>query len=99
MVSEWLKLSPERKTIVFGATIKHCEEMTAKFLDAGVMAAVYTSETTEDERVRLLAAVFDGTLMNYRWCSECCAAMAASWTDNGEAWEARARLGRKSSNV
>ena len=26
-------------------------------------------------------------------------AMAASWTDNGEAWEARARLGRKSSNV
>jgi len=56
-------------------------------------------EIVPGERVRLLAAVFDGTLMNYRWCSECCAAMAASWTDNGEAWEARARLGRKSSNV
>lgn len=54
VVSEWLKLSSERKTIVFGATIKHCEEMAAKFLDAGVMAAVYTSETKEDERLRLL---------------------------------------------
>ena len=47
-------------------------------------------------RPRLLAAVFDGTMMSYRWCSECCAAMAASWTDNGDAWEARARLGRES---
>lgn len=55
VVSEWLKLSSDRKTIVFGATIKHCEEMCAKFMDAGVMAAVYTSETKEDERVRLLA--------------------------------------------
>ena len=25
--------------------------------------------------------------------------MAASWTDDGEAWEARARLGRESSNA
>ena len=49
--------------------------------------------------MRLLAAVFDGSLMSYRWCSECCAAMAANWTDNGDAWTARARLGRESSNV
>lgn len=54
VVSEWLKLSSDRKTIVFGATIKHCEEMAAKFLDAGVMAAVYTSETKDDECLRLL---------------------------------------------
>ena len=50
------------------------------------------------ERVRLLAAVFDGTLMSYRWCSECCAAMAESWTDDGRAWEARVRIGEESSN-
>ncbi len=56
-------------------------------------------EIVPGERVRLLAAVFDGTLMSYRWCSECCAAMAASWTDNGDAWTARARLGRESSNA
>ena len=51
------------------------------------------------ERVRLLAAVFDGSLMSYRWCSECCAAMAASWTDCGLAWEARVRIGNESSNL
>ena len=51
------------------------------------------------ERVRLLAAVFDGTLMSYRWCSECCAAMAESWTDDGRAWEARVRIGDESSNA
>ncbi len=43
-------------------------------------------EIVPGERVRLLAAVFDGTLMSYRWCSECCAAMAASWTDDVAAW-------------
>ena len=51
------------------------------------------------ERVRLLAAVFDGSLMSYRWCSECCAAMAANWTDYGLAWEARVRIGNESSNA
>lgn len=56
-------------------------------------------EITPGERVRLLAAVFDGTLMNYRWCSACCGAMAASWTDDGEAWEERARMGRESLNT
>jgi hypothetical protein len=56
-------------------------------------------EITPGERVRMLAAVFDGALMNYRWCSTCCSAMAASLTDNGEAWEAQARLGRESPNT
>jgi len=55
-------------------------------------------EIVPGERVRTLAAVFDGELMSYRWCSECCAAMAASWTDDGRAWESRVRLGDESSN-
>lgn len=54
VVSEWIKLSPERKTIVFGATIKHCEELCRQFIDAGVMAAIFTSETTPAEREVLL---------------------------------------------
>ncbi len=53
-------------------------------------------EIVPGERVRMLSAVFDGDLMNYRWCQECCAAMAASRADNGDAWEARARIGRES---
>jgi len=54
VVSEWIKLSPERKTIVFGATIKHCEELCRQFVNAGVMAAIFTSETTPAERDILL---------------------------------------------
>lgn len=50
-------------------------------------------EIVPGHRVRLLAAKFDGSLMSYRWCAACCAAMAASWTDNGEAWEERIRIG------
>lgn len=54
VVTEWIKFGENRKTIVFGATIKHCQEMAKQFLDAGVMAAVFTSETTGPERELLL---------------------------------------------
>ena len=54
VVTDWLKFGQNRKTIVFGATIKHCKELARQFLDAGVMAAVFTSETTAPERERLL---------------------------------------------
>ena len=49
--------------------------------------------TTEvGERTRSIKAVFDGQLMSYRFCSECCHAMACMWDDDGEAWESRARM-------
>lgn len=54
VVTEWVKFGENRKTIVFGATIKHCQEMARQFLDAGVMAAVFTSDTTAAERELLL---------------------------------------------
>lgn len=52
--------------------------------------------TTEiGERTRSIKAIFGGQLMSYRFCSECCHAMARSWDedDDGEAWEARIQLG------
>lgn len=55
VVSEWSKYGQGRKTIVFGATIKHCEEICRQFNEAGVMAAVFTAHTTPQERARLLA--------------------------------------------
>lgn len=55
VVTEWQKYASDRKTIVFGATIAHCEEMTRQFNDAGIMAACFTSETTAEERAVLLA--------------------------------------------
>lgn len=54
VVAEWLKHGEGRKTIVFGATIKHCEELCRQFNEVGVMAAVFTSKTTETERDQLL---------------------------------------------
>lgn len=54
VVSEWVKFGEGRKTIVFGATIAHCEEICRQFNEAGVMAAVFTSETSATERADLL---------------------------------------------
>ena len=54
VVREWEKFGEGRKTIVFGSTIKHCEELARQFNEAGVMAAVFTAETTETEREQLL---------------------------------------------
>ncbi len=54
VVSEWHKHGQGRKTIVFGATIAHCQELCRQFIDSGVMAAVFTADTTQDERTVLL---------------------------------------------
>jgi DNA repair protein RadD len=54
VVSEWLKHGEGRKTICFGATIAHCEELCRQFNSAGVMAAVFTARTPEKERESLL---------------------------------------------
>ena len=54
VVSDWIRFGDNRKTIVFGATIKHCEELCRQFIGAGIMAAVFTSETTTKEREMLL---------------------------------------------
>ena len=54
VVSEWIKHGQNRKTIVFGATIKHCEELCRQFNEVGVMASVFTSKTTSTEREFLL---------------------------------------------
>lgn len=54
VVSEWARYADNRKTIVFGATIAHCEELCRRFNEAGVLAAVFTSKTPENERTALL---------------------------------------------
>ena len=54
VVSEWIKHGQGRKTIVFGATIKHCEELCRQFNEVGVMSAVFCADTTPTEREFLL---------------------------------------------
>ena len=54
VVADWHRFGENRKTIVFGATIKHCEELCRQFVESGVMAAVFTSDTSANERELLL---------------------------------------------
>lgn len=54
VVNEWINLGENRKTIIFGATIKHCKELAQQFINQGIMAAVFTSETTAKERQDIL---------------------------------------------
>ncbi|HEY0489318.1 MAG TPA: DEAD/DEAH box helicase family protein [Telluria sp.] len=54
VVQEWIRYADNRKTIVFGATIDHCESMCRAFIEAGVMAALFTSRITDAERAALL---------------------------------------------
>jgi superfamily II DNA or RNA helicase len=56
VVQEWLRHADGRKTIVFGATIAHCEALCAEFTAAGVLAACFTAETTDSTRADLLAS-------------------------------------------
>ena len=54
VVREWQLHASDRKTIVFGASIAHSKALCAQFIEAGVMAAVFTSETTPNEREALV---------------------------------------------
>lgn len=54
VVAEWLQHGEGRKTIVFGSTIAHCEQLAGEFNANGVMAAVFTSHTSDAERASLL---------------------------------------------
>lgn len=55
VVSEWFMYGEGRKTICFGATIKHCEEIVRQFNESGVMAATFTKDTSKAEREKLLS--------------------------------------------
>jgi DNA repair protein RadD len=54
VVTEWVKFGEGRKTICFGSTIAHCEELCNQFVKAGIMASLFTSKTTDTEREQLL---------------------------------------------
>jgi DNA repair protein RadD len=54
VVAEWQAHAAGKKTIVFGATVKHCEEMARQFNQAGIQAAVFSCHTTPAEREEML---------------------------------------------
>ena len=54
VVTEWQRWGKGQKTIVFGATIRHCEELVRQFNEAGIPAATFTADTPELDRTALL---------------------------------------------
>ena len=54
VIREWTRFAENRKTIVFGATILHCEEMARQFNEAGIPAATFCADTPDDERARII---------------------------------------------
>lgn len=54
VVLEWSKHAAGLKTLVFGSTILHCEELVRQFAVAGVRAAVFCATTPDNERAALL---------------------------------------------
>jgi len=54
VVSEWQSRAEGRKTICFGATIHHCEEIARQFSEAGIMASVFSAKTPQSERETIL---------------------------------------------
>lgn len=55
VVAEWMRHGEGRKTIVFGATIAHCEELCRQFNEAGIFAATFTKDTEKRERDQLIS--------------------------------------------
>lgn len=54
VVKEWFQRADGLKTIVFGSSITHCEELRKQFEGAGVRAELFTSNTKDDEREDIL---------------------------------------------
>lgn len=54
VVLEWVKHAEDRKTIVFGPTVVHCEELVRQFNAAGICARTFTGNTPDAERFELL---------------------------------------------
>lgn len=54
VVKEWHTYAENKKTIIFGATIAHCEEMARQFNQSGVKAEIFTCHTTPEQREEIL---------------------------------------------
>lgn len=54
VVAEYIRHGENRKAIAFGADIAYCKDLAQRFMDAGIGAACFTSETPDLERNALL---------------------------------------------
>lgn len=62
IVSSWLRIAPERKTIVFAAGVKHSIHIAQRFTEHGIRAIHIDGNTPLDERDAALAGLDDGSI-------------------------------------
>lgn len=62
VVDEYLKRAVGKPTLVFNVNIKHCQQMHDEFVQAGVVSAIVTSETPDEERKQILQDFQDGKI-------------------------------------
>jgi superfamily II DNA or RNA helicase len=62
VISEWQKLAKGKKTLVFNVNIQHANNMTKAFNDAGIFSECVTSETSKEDRARILRAFSMGLI-------------------------------------
>src|SRR6187402_989722 len=68
VIDEWLKLTPNTKTICFNVNIDHTIKMNNAFLDAGISSEYITSKTPKEERSRILSAFRSGAFLVLNNC-------------------------------
>ena len=54
VVESWMTYASDKKTIIFGSTVDHCNEIARRFNDHGIFAAVFSAYTPDTERKELL---------------------------------------------
>lgn len=62
VVANWLKICPDRKTVVFASSVEHSIHLSEQFNDAGINAAHLDGNTPLDERERILADIATGKI-------------------------------------
>lgn len=58
-VAEYLKHGNGKKFIAFCVNVAHCDEMRSQFMAAGVITALYTYRTPDDERAKMISELKD----------------------------------------
>lgn len=62
VVQNWLRLCPDRLTVVFAVNRAHAKSLQEEFLHAGISAGYIDGETPREERHELFAAMVSGSM-------------------------------------
>lgn len=71
VVTNWLRIAPDRKTVVFSVNVAHSQALREQFTAAGVRAEHLDGTTPNDERAAILARLRDGATQVLTNCDVC----------------------------